>query len=440
MNYIIELFNKKIQLIEKEIFYIEETIWMTEYLDSAINDVKNIKNHMLTLCNILPFDDYVNLENQLALIEVHLRKNQNKISFDYDKAYNNIKNLLKSKNNILKENINKINILRENIREYKEVLYDIKYNDAISIKKYEFILSNINDIDNNKKANILNELGFYNKKREKNNEIDILINSDNFNLEKVARFETSNNNKRNLIYSVVVNIYEIIKQNNLENIEDTLCDCFDSYMFENEEKALFTSLLLEKIYNEVEDLKKMFLDDGFYIDKSSSHEIINNCNQLKNAYEKIKSMYDGYTTIVELEEKRELCFSYFNNQSDKPRVYDDIESYINANTIDDIQIKHTYNLLNDYINKNPKVIFESLTGKNGFYKIKYHGRSMTPRFILEKVDGKMIFVGFFLKHDQKGDRDYGAIVNRIYSLNQKKDEKSLNEILGLLESKMSKKR
>lgn len=441
---LIRSYNEKILSIEKEIFSIEESRWMSDYIDDAINDVKNIKNYMVCLSSILSFDDYVKLENLIALIDVHLRKNQNRICFDYDLAYDNIRKILVSKSMELKKSFSMIDSLRSLEKNYKSVLVDIEYNKAVSKKSYDFVLSTIDSLSNDKKINYLNALGFYSDDMTKNNNVDVLVNAINFNLERVQRFDTANNEKRKFIYSIVPNIFNVIKGNNFENISDTLCECFDCYSFDNNDMACFTSLLLELIYNEINDYRDIFLSDGFYVDKDSSNEIIKNCDNLRRAYEKVKCMYDGYTTVVEMGEQSELCFGYFYNQPEKARVIDDIKSYIDSNAIDSNQIKYAYNLLNGYLNKDPRVIFESLGGNNdsygGYYKIKYHAKAMRPRFILNKCDGKFVIVGFFLKHDQMGNRDYRSMMSRSYCLNPDMDLKSTNMIFDLLESNMEKRK
>ena len=241
-------------------------------------------------------------------------------------------------------------------------------------------------------------------------------------------------------------MFSTLKGNDFNDIESILCDSFDNYDLNNQEKALFTSLLLEMIYNEIKDYKEIFLNDNFFIDKESSIEITEVVQNLQNAYNKILGMYKGYIIFEEIGDKRELIFGYICNKPDKARAFDDIENYIEANDMDLTQTKYTHNLLEGYINKDPKVIFESISGFDGYFKIKLRathkgtgsGRLRKPRFVLKKENGKLIIVGFFLKNSQTGNREYNSMTNRSFVLNPENDNKTIEQIFNILENKLAK--
>lgn len=443
MNYIMNLFNTKIIEIDKQIFNIEETTWKIEYINILLNDIKQIKQGMLTLSNILPLNKYIKIENLVALIEVYSKKNQKKIDFNYEKTYNEIKEILLYEKIKIIDEFSKIPKLRKLAQKYKTVLYDLKYNKSVTNNNYNFIIENLENIKTKEKVKILNELGYYTLNKTKNIEIETLINETDFNLEKIPRYENASKEKRKFIYSITPNIYSIIQKNNFENIEETLFEYFDIYNFNNNDKAALISLLLEKIYHEIIDHKEIFLSDEIYINNEMVNEILEHIKTLKKSYNKLKEMYKGFTTIIELGDKRELNFAYFVNQSTIARVFEDINNYVKANDIDNIQTRYAYNLLKDYIEKKPKVVFEGLLGHEGYFKIKYRdgktgsggGKLKKPRYILKKENGKLIILGFFLKQNQSGDRDYRSIINRTYTTNEELDKITTDNIFSLLENK-----
>lgn len=444
MDYIIKTFNERLLSIEKEIFRILENEWKIEYLNMVCNDIRNIDKHMLGLANSIKLNNYTNIENIYASIIVNSRRNKEKIIFDLDSSYLKIIEILNKEKEEIINDLKKIDELRKLSRNYKTALLDLKYNEKIMPKTIEFIKNNFGNIPNDQKVKVLNELEYYGK--EPKEKIDALIFEENFNLETVPRYEGISSPKRKFIYSFAPSMFSTLKGNDFNDIESILCDSFDNYDLNNQEKALFTSLLLEMIYNEIKDYKEIFLNDNFFIDKESSIEITEVVQNLQNAYNKILGMYKGYIVFEEIDDKRELIFGYICNKPDKARAFDDIENYIDSNDMDLTQTKYTHNLLEGYINKDPKVIFESISGFDGYFKIKLRathkgtgsGRLRKPRFVLKKENGKLIIVGFFLKNSQTGNREYNSMTNRSFVLNPENDNKTIEQIFNILENKLAK--
>ncbi len=444
MDYIIEKIDERLLLIDKEIFRIHENEWKMNFLNIVCNDIHNLNKYLLGLANSIKLEHYTCIESLYASIIVNSKKNKNKIAFDEELVYSKIVEILNKEKEELVNDLKRVDELRKTSLDYKTVALELKYNKNISSKTIDFIMSNFDDIPNDKKVKLLNELDYYGK--EKKEKINTLVFDQNFNLEIVPRYDEINSNKRKLIYSYAPNMFRTIKNNDFNDIENILCDSFDNYDFNDQEKAMFTSLLLEIIYNEIKDYKEIFLNDNFFVDKESSIEITEVVQNLLNAYNKILGMYKGYVISEEIGDKRELNFGYICNRPDKARAFEDIESYIDSNDMDLTQTRYAHNLLDGFINKDPKVIFESIVGSDGYFKIKLRGtnkgtgagRLRKPRFVLKKENGKLIIVGFFLKNNQAGNRDYNSMENRTFVLNPDADNKTIEQIFSILESKLSK--
>lgn len=433
-----EIFEQKIDALDKEIYKIKENEWKKDFLIKIKNDIKNIDAYMLGLANTIKIVNYTKIENLYAQIYVNSKKP--KSIFNYELAYQNIRNIINEEIIEVEKEEDRLNELIETQSKLKEVLLDIKLNSETSITNMHFIINILNDIPNEHKVRILSQLNYYGKDHK--TQIDTLLEIPN--LEKVPRYEIDSP-KRKTIYSYAPDMFKILEKNNWQDIENLLYEVFDNYNFDNKEKALFTSLLLEKIYIEIENYRNIFLNENFYKDVESSNEISKLVENLKNAYNKILSLYKGFTIIEELEDKRDLNFAYVCNRPKKARAIEDIENYLSSNSIDPVQTRYTLNLLQGYLNKDPKVVFETITGIDGYYKIKLRsgkgtgtGRLKKPRIVLKKENNKMIIIGFFLKHDQTGNRDYNQMANRTFILNENMDQISTEYILNLLENKISK--
>ncbi len=451
MKECIEILENKILYLDKEIYKLKEEEWKVKFIDEIIENLENLPNYMLGLASILPLTDYIELENLYASISIYKKKNQSKIVFDLDEINRKIKNILNKEKIKIEDNYKKIKEYQDLEFEIKHVILSITYNSHLNSKDYEIILESLGNLSNERKANILNELNYYSTTIKDDlikSKISELINAIDFNLKIVPRYENVTSEKRKLIYSSAPNMFKILRDNNYNGIEDLLIESFETYNLNDNDKALFTSLLLEYIYKELKDYKSIFLNEGFYIDKDSSIEIINNYTNLKNAYDKIYNMYLGYTEIASFtSDKRKLEFAYFSKQNTKARVLDDIEAAIKSDSLDLIQARNALHLIEGYINKSPKIVFEAVSNMDSCFKIKLSsgggsgaGRLKKPRLLIKKDGTNFVIIGFFLKSDEKGNKEYRSLCNRDYVLNPEQDEITTENILNLLNERIENKK
>ena len=68
------------------------------------------------------------------------------------------------------------------------------------------------------------------------------------------------------------------------------------------------------------------------------------------------------------------------------------------------------------------------------------GRLKKPRLLIKKDGTNFVIIGFFLKSDEKGNKEYRSLCNRDYVLNPEQDEITTENILNLLNERIENKK